>query len=186
LAPHISPFSLAIEADMKEQTAPIATIQSGVYMLGGQKFWALVLCACFVFIATVPAMAADPQVTAKDLKGISPQRHRFWFATVGGAAIGAGIGVLVGSGGDIAKGIFVGGGAGSALYLHSHKRDNLSGYRNWAYIGSYTALGGGLGWTLCGCGDGFVAGALIGGGATTAWLVTHPQRTPPTATGPHP
>ena len=155
-------------------------------MLGGQKFWAVLLCACFMFIAAMPAMAADPDVTKKDLKGISPQHHRYLFSVLGGAAIGAGIGVLIGSGNDITKGIMIGGGGMSALYLHSHRHDTLNGWRNWAYVGSYSVFGGGLGWTLCGCDDGLVSGLLIGGGGTAAWLATHPQRTTGAATGPRP
>jgi len=155
-------------------------------MLGGHKFWALVLCACFLFIATMPAMAADPQVTTNDLKGISPQRHRYIFSVLAGAAVGAGVGVLLSGGNDITKGIMIGGGGMSALYLHSHRRDSLNGWRNWAYMASYSAFGGGLGWTLCGCDDGLVAGTLIGGGATAGWLVSHPQRTSTTANGPRP
>jgi|SRR4051812_10191568 hypothetical protein len=147
----------------------------------GKKLWALLLCFCF-FVAVMPAFAADPDVTTKDLKGISPQRHRYIFSVLGGAAVGAGIGVLLGSGNDITKGLMVGGGGMSALYLHSHRRDNLNGWRNWAYVASYSAFGGGLGWTICGCDDGLVAGTLIGGGATAAWLVSHPQRVPRTAT----
>lgn len=139
-----------------------------------------------MFIAAMPAMAADPEVTTKDLKGISPQRHRYLFSVIGGAAVGAGIGALLGGGNDITKGIMVGGGGMSALYLHSHRRDSLKGWRNWAYVGSYSAFGGGLGWTLCGCDDGLVAGTLIGGGATAAWLSAHPQHTIGTATGPRP
>jgi hypothetical protein len=172
---------------MTERKAPIATIKSGVYMLlGGRKFWAVVLCACFMFIAAMPAVAADPTVSAKDLKGISPQRHKYWFSVLGGAAVGAGIGVLVGSGNDVTKGIMVGGGAMSAVYLHTHRKDQLGGWRSWAYIGGNTVLGTGIGWTICGCDDGAVAGALIGGGVTSAWLVTHPQRAPRTATTPRP
>jgi hypothetical protein len=158
----------------------------GVNMLGGQKLWALVLCLCFMFIAAMPAMAADPQVTKDDLKGISPQRHRYLFSVIGGAAVGAGIGVLLGNGNDITKGLMIGGGGMSALYLHSHRRDGMNGWRNWAYMASYTAFGGGVGWTLCGCDDGLVSGMLIGGGATTAWLVAHPQHVPSTASGPRP
>lgn len=139
-----------------------------------------------MFIAAIPALAADPDVTTKDLKGISPQRHRYLFSVLGGAAIGAGIGVLVGSGNDITKGIMIGGGGMSALYLHSHRRDTLNGWRNWAYVGSYSVFGGGLGWTICGCDDGLVSGLLIGGGGTAAWLSTHPQRTTGTASGPRP
>lgn len=155
-------------------------------MLGGQKLWALVLCFCLLVIATTPALAADPEITKNDLKGISPQHHKYLFSVLGGAAVGAGIGVLLGSGNDITKGLMIGGGGMSALYLHSHRRDSLKGWRNWAYMGSYAAFGGGLGWTLCGCDDGLVAGTLIGGGATAAWLSSHPQRVPPVATGPRP
>ena len=144
----------------------------------------IVLCICLLISASIPVAAADPDITKKDLKGISPQRHKYLFAVVGGAAIGAGIGVLVGSGNDITKGILIGGGGMSAIYLHSHRRDTLNGWRNWAYIGSYTALGGGLGWTLCGCNDGLVSGLLLGGGISTAWLATHPQRMPRTAGNP--
>ncbi len=158
----------------------------GFLMLGGQKFWALALCLCFLFIAAIPAMAADPEVTKKDLKGISPQRHRYLFSVAAGAAVGAGVGVLLGSGNDVTKGIMIGGGGMSALYLHSHRRDSLNGWRNWAYIASYSAFGGGLGWTLCGCDDGLVAGTLIGGGGTAGWLVSHPQRVPTAASGPRP
>ncbi|HWR16753.1 MAG TPA: hypothetical protein VN577_18145 [Terriglobales bacterium] len=155
-------------------------------MLGGKKLWALLLCACFVFIAAMPAMAADPQVTADDLKGISPQRHRYIFSVLGGAAVGAGIGVLLSGGNDITKGLMVGAGGMSAFYMHTHRRDNLGGWRNFAQMASYSALGGGLGWTLCGCDDGLVAGTLIGGGATAAWLASHPRRTSRTASNPQP
>ena len=150
-------------------------------MLRARTFCTILLCFCLLIFTCTPAMAADPDITKKDLKGISPQRHRFLFSVIGGAAVGAGVGVLLGGGNDVTKGIMVGGGAMSAIYLHTHHRDDLNGWRNWAYIGSYTALGGGLGWTICGCNDGLVSGLLIGGGVTTAWLVTHPQRVPRTA-----
>ncbi|HET9695307.1 MAG TPA: hypothetical protein VFP40_00490, partial [Terriglobales bacterium] len=94
-------------------------------MLGGQKLWAFVLCFCLLVIATTPALAADPEITKNDLKGISPQHHKYLFSVLGGAAVGAGIGVLLGSGNDITKGLMIGGGGMSALYLHSHRRDSL-------------------------------------------------------------
>lgn len=141
----------------------------------GKKLWAVALCICLLVFVTLPAMAADPQVTAKDLKGISPKHYKYLFSVVGGAAIGAGVGALLGSGNDVTKGIMVGGGAASAYYLHTHRNDTLHGWRNWAYLGSYTSLSGGAGWTLCGCDDGLVAGSLIGGGATAIWLSNHPQ-----------
>jgi len=150
-------------------------------MLGAKKFWALLLSIALLAFFTVPAMAADPEVTKKDLKGISPQHHKYLFSVLGGAAVGAGIGVLLGGGNDVTKGLMVGGGGMSALYLHSHRHDDLGGWRNWAYVGSYSAFGGGAGWTLCGCDDGLVSGMLIGGGGTAAWLAAHPQHTTRTA-----
>lgn len=76
----------------------------------------------------------------------------------------------------------IGGGGMSALYLHSHRHDDLNGWRNWAYVASHTWFGGGIGWTLCGCNTGLVSGMLIGGGATGAWLADHSQRVPAAAT----
>lgn len=137
-----------------------------------------VLCSILMlFMLALPAFAGEPpQTTAKDLKGISAKRYRYLFTVAGGAAVGAGIGVLLGGGNDVLKGLMVGGGGGSALYLHSHRADNLNGWRNWALLGSHTALGGGLGWTLCGCDDGLVAGSLIGGGASAWYQAAHASR----------
>lgn len=144
----------------------------------GKRLTAFVCSLAMALLLAVPAFAGGPQTTAQDLKGISPKRHRYIFSVLGGAAVGAGIGVLLGGGGDIAKGLMVGGGGGSALYLHTHPREDLNGWRSWAVIGSHTALGGGIGWTLCGCDDGLVAGSLIGGGASAWWHAAHPRRNP--------
>ncbi len=148
----------------------------------GKKLWALLLSACLLVFLAIPAMAADPEITKKDLKGISPQHHRYLFSVIGGAAAGAGVGYLLGHGVDMGKGLMIGAGGSSALYLHSHRHDDLNGWRNWAYVASYTTFGGGMGWTLCGCNTGLVSGMLIGGGATGVWLADHPQRVPATAT----
>lgn len=155
-------------------------------MLGGKKLWAVALSLCMLIFMAMPSFAADPQITKQDLKGIKPQHHKYWFSVAGGIAIGAGVGALVGGGNDVTKGVLVAGGGMSALYLHSHRHDTLNGWRNWAYVGTYTAFGGGLGWTICGCNDGLVSGLLIGGGATAAWLAAHPQRTTTTATTQNP
>ena len=145
-------------------------------MLGGKRLWAVLSSLLMLFMLAMPAFAEDPQTTAQDLKGISPKRYRYLFSTAGGAAVGAGIGVLLGGRTEALKGIMIGGGGGSALYLHSHPRENVSGWRSWALIGSHTVLGGGLGWTLCGCDDGLVAGSLIGGGASAWWHAAHDGR----------
>src|SRR4051794_41934033 len=105
----------------------------------GKKLWALLLCFCF-FVAVMPAFAADPDVTTKDLKGISPQRHRYIFSVLGGAAVGDGIGVLLGSGNDITKGLVVGAGGVSALYLLSHPPATVDGWRHCASWRSYPAF----------------------------------------------
>ncbi len=157
--------------------------------MGGRKLIGLALSLCLLLFITIPAMAADPNVTLNDLKGIRPDRHRYLFSVLGGAAIGAGIGAIVGSGNDITKGVMLGGGGLSALYLHSHRRDTLKGWRPWAYMGSYTAFGGGLGWTLCGCKSGLGGGLGIGAGAAAvkaAWNPGHSTATATTAPPPRP
>ncbi len=138
-------------------------------MLGGKRLWAVLCSLLMLLMLAAPAFAEDPQTTAKDLKGISPKRHRYIFTVAGGAAVGMGIGTLLGSGNDVLKGLMIGAGGGSALYLHSHPRADLNGWRNWTLIGSYAAFGGGVGWTVCGCTNGLVAGTLIGGGASAWW-----------------
>ena len=150
-------------------------------MLGGKKLWVLAICACLLLVYTLPAFAADRPVDEQDLKGI-PRKHKYLMSVLAGAAVGAGVGALLSGGNDITKGLMIGGGGMSALYLHSHPRDQLNGWRDWAYIGSYSVFGSGMGWTLCGCDDGAVAGALIGGGATTAWRASRPDRRTTTAT----
>jgi hypothetical protein len=132
------------------------------------------VCLLIVFFAPA-AFAADNEVTARDLQGISPKRHRYLFSVVGGTAIGAAVGVLLGGGNDITKGMLVGGGAASTAYLHTHKTA-AGAWRPWAMLASHTALGSGLGWTLCGCDDGLVAGTLIGGGASAIWQASQPSR----------
>ena len=150
-------------------------------MVGGKKFWACVTSLLFLLAITMPAFAGEREVDVNDLKGISPHHFRYLFSVAGGAAIGAGVGALLGSGNDIVKGIMMGGGGASAAYLHTHRSAQLKGWRDWALIGSYTSLASGAGWTLCGCKDGAVAGALIGGGAAAIWRASTPSGNTTTA-----
>jgi hypothetical protein len=136
-------------------------------MLGGKKTIGLLLCLLFV-IFSVSAYAADRPIDKQDLKGINARRHNWAFATAGGAAIGAGVGALVGGHTEVFKGILMGGGGGSAAWLHTH-RSAMGGWRPLLLLGSHTALGTGIGWTICGCNDGAFAGAMIGGGASAIW-----------------
>jgi hypothetical protein len=156
-------------------------------MATSKKILTIVLALCFLAIVAVPGFSEDRTIDPKrDLKGISPKRHRYIFSVLGGAAAGAGLGAILGSGNDLTKGALLGGGAVSSLYLSSHRKAG-NGYRDWAYIASHTALGTGVGWTICGCDDGAVAGALIGGGATAAWRAMTPEgrrRTANTVTQP--
>jgi hypothetical protein len=143
-------------------------------MSGGKRVISLALCAALVLMVSVPLFAADRDTTKADLNGISPKRHRYIFNVVGGLAVGAGIGALLGGAPSVTKGMLIGGGGASAWYLHSHP--NAAGnMHNWAHLASYTALGSGLGWTLCKCGDGAGWGALMGGGASALWLANAPE-----------
>jgi hypothetical protein len=74
-----------------------------------------------LLITVVPAFAADRPVDPRDLKGVSPHLHRYIFSVIGGTAVGAGIGAILGGGHNIQKGMLIGGGGASALYLHSHR-----------------------------------------------------------------
>src|SRR5581483_11479575 len=94
---------------------------------------------------------------------------------IGGAALGGGFGALVGGKGNFAKGLLIGGGGASALYLHSH-RSTGGAYRDWLFIPTHTALGTGIGWTICGCDNGAAAGALIGGGGSALWRAMAPDK----------
>ena len=142
----------------------------------GNRFWSVALCFALLFTLAVPAMASDRPVDTRDLKGISPHHHRYLFSVIGGTLLGAGVGELVGGGhGNIMKGMLIGGGGLSAIYLHSH-RDAADGYRDWAFVGSHTALGLGAGWTICGCTRGAVFGALAGAGGSLIWRALAPQK----------
>lgn len=144
-----------------------------------RRFLGLVLSLSLLFLLVAPAFAGDDRpdrpMTKRDLEGISPKRHRFLFNTIGGAAIGMGVGALLGGGKGLTKGLLIGGGAGSSWYLHQHPRA-LDGAHDWALIGSHTALTGGLGWTVCNCDEGFWGGSLIGGGGTAWWLAGNHNR----------
>jgi len=122
----------------------------------------LIVCLC---LFTIEGLAADPEVSARDVQGI-PKRHKYLTAIVAGTAIGAGIGILAPGGNkSMVKGMLIGGSGASALYLWTH-RDAAAGWTPWAHIGTNTVLGTGLGWTICDCNAGAGIGALLGGGAT--------------------
>lgn len=121
------------------------------------------------------AGTANRDVDTQDLKGITKKHHYLW-ATAGGAALGAGIGALIppGSGKSAAKGVLLGGGLTSFFYLASHK-EAADGYRPLAFIATNTALGAGIGWSVCNCGTGSWTGALIGGGFTAIVQAVRPR-----------
>lgn len=142
----------------------------------GKRFWSVALCLALIVMVAAPSFAGDRAVDKRDLKGISPHHHRYLFSVIGGTLLGGGIGALVGGGhGNIAKGMLIGGGGLSALYLHSH-RGATDGYRDWAFIASHTALGLGAGWTICGCGRGAAFGTLVGAGGSMIWRAMAPQK----------
>ncbi len=112
------------------------------------------------------AIAQD--MTSKDLNGISPQNHKYIITTLGGAAAGAGLGFLLGGGAKTGKLALIGGGGASAWFLHSHP-NTLGRVHDWAMVASGTTLGMGIGWTICDCDNGLIAGTLLGGGGTAVW-----------------
>jgi hypothetical protein len=142
----------------------------------GKKIWGAMLAFVLLLTFVAPAFAGERPVDVRDLKGISPHRHRYLFSVIGGTLLGGGVGALIGGGhGNIAKGMLIGGGGLSALYLHSH-RSAGERYRDWAFIGSHTALGLGAGWTICGCNRGAAFGTLAGAGGSMIWRAMAPQK----------
>src|SRR5205823_4561 len=131
-----------------------------------KKFWILAILLGLLFMVTSSAMAQT--VSKKDLRGISPHRHKYIFSVLGGAAAGAGLGFVLGGGVKTAKLAMLGGGGASTWYLHTH-RDALGDMHDWGMIGSNTVLGMGAGWTICDCNNGLIGGALLGGGGTALW-----------------
>lgn len=131
----------------------------------GRRFLIVILC---IFFLTGKSFSEDRDATARDLKGI-PKSHRYAWAILGGTALGAGLGVIAPGGTKSAwKGALLGGSATSAFYLAKHPRA-ADGWRDWAHVGTNTALGAGILWTLCDCSGGALAGSLLGGGGTAVY-----------------
>ena len=89
--------------------------------MSGKKFLTVTLSLIFLLTVVATAFAGDRDVDVRDLKGISPHRHRYIFSVVGGGLVGAGLGALVGGAPNVEKGLLIGAGGASALYLHSHR-----------------------------------------------------------------
>jgi len=129
---------------------------------------ALSLVICIILSCAGNTFAADRDVSARDLKGV-PKSHRYFWAVLGGTAAGAGLGIIAPGGTKSAfKGALLGGSITSAFYLAKNPRAAY-GSRGWAHVATNTALGTGILWTLCNCGGGAGAGALIGGGGTALY-----------------
>ena len=149
-------------------------------MYSGKKPLTLLLALLVALIFTLPSYAADAPNLKQDLRRVNPRRYSYLFSVLGGAALGAGVGAMLGSGNALAKGALIGGGGVSELYLTSFP-NFAQGYRSWGFLLSNTALGAGLGWTLCGCNNGLAAGSLIGGGGTAALEAWHAKQNTTTA-----
>ena len=133
-----------------------------------KKFWILVLCLSFLFPLMSFAQSRNCDVDKRDLRGISPQYHKYIFSVAGCAAVGAGLGFILPGEKTPLKLMMIGGGGASTWFLHTHSA-TLGPFRDWGMIASNTALGSGIGWLGCNCHDGLIGGALLGGGATAVW-----------------
>jgi hypothetical protein len=129
-------------------------------------------------VDSTDSSSSTRDASTADMKGI-PKRHRYPWAIVGGAALGAGIGALLppGSAKSATKGMLIGGSLASLLYLSGHKNEP-STHRPLAWLITNAVLAGGVGWAICNCGGGFPIGALIGGGFTGAVQAFQPRHHP--------
>ncbi|MEW6729904.1 MAG: hypothetical protein AB1489_01080 [Acidobacteriota bacterium] len=115
--------------------------------------------------------AAAPLTQAQEYRRRKPSKTRTGLKIGAGAAVGAGIGALVGGGKGAAAGALIGGGA---LAAQSVAKRN-SGYgrrtRTIGTIAAGTAIGTGVGAAIGG-GKGAGIGALLGGGGSTVYALT--------------
>jgi hypothetical protein len=144
-------------------------------MLLLRKIWTSLVVLVIAVSLCTPASAGDT------LKKFSPKRHPYLYTVIGGTAAGAGVGALFGGRGNFAKGMLIGGGGASAFYLHFHHQAG-GDKRPIAYFATHSALGLGVGWTVCGCGVGAGVGLLVGAGADLLWQSMRKQKPQPTAT----
>jgi hypothetical protein len=124
----------------------------------------ILLVAAFAFLLLArPLSAQDKEPSAS-----SGHSWGYIFSYLGGAAVGAAVGMLGSSSQDTAKASLIGGGASSAFYLMRHDRGD-PGYMK-ENMFTYSTLGLGLGWAVSGNSTGAIAGGLAGGGGATVWL----------------
>jgi hypothetical protein len=137
------------------------------------------------FVLSAPGFAGDRDADSQSLRGI-PKGHRHAWAIIGGAALGAGLGLIPGrSATNFFRGALLGGSGASALYLAKHRGQGQEG--PWSYVITNAALVAGIGWAVCDCGTGGGAGALVGGGGTALVQALKPrQRTLAQVTGADP
>jgi hypothetical protein len=155
-----------------------------------RQFVGILCCLCLLvatsFAGDQAAKSADSNDSSSatrdpsraDVKGVR-SHHRYPWAIVAGAALGAGVGALLppGSGKSAAKGLLIGGSLASLLYLSAHKNEPAK-YRPAAWIITNAVLGGGIGWSVCNCGNGFPIGAALGGGFTGVVQAIEPRHHP--------
>lgn len=148
------------------------------------KILAITLGLGLLGLGPTAALAGDRDVSVHDLKGI-PKKNRFLTSVVGGAALGAGIGALLPGGGDsMLKGVLIGGGFAGEWYM-AKNRNAAGAWTSWAHIGTGTALGTGIGWTICNCNDGAFGGMLVGAGLESIWQASkRPRSTVASSSGP--
>jgi hypothetical protein len=120
-----------------------------------------------LFLIVMSIAAECPTQAQQSTPSKRSRRFTYIVSLLGGAAVGAAAGALVGGRDSIGKGLLVGGGATSAMYLY---KDQQSPADPLSYMTSYTLLGTGLGWTFSDSGKGTGIGALAGFGGSALWL----------------
>lgn len=88
-----------------------------------KTLWIIATCIGMLFTLRPSVLAQD--ITDQDTNGTNRQTFKYIVSTVGGSALGAGLGFLLGGGLKTGKLALIGGGGASAWFLHTLQKPSF-------------------------------------------------------------